>query len=512
MDGLVYALMLAPLAGGVGMLVARGRLSTGRVCRTMLVVTALTAAGLAALLPFAGQPLTTVVTWLPGSGPMALSLDQSGLLAAVMTTVAAAAALFMAMITACDDVERPWLMGAIVLCALSFANLAFLAGHFLARYVALEVVGLCIALAALIEMRGREGMQRAIFVYLLMRLADAGLLTAILLLKNASGTLEIGPALAAGQALDGVTHAWVVAGLLLAVIVKIGLWPFHVWVQVGRELARLTDTWLYATLMPNLGLYLLYRVTPLLALHSPLRIAVMILGVGSMIASVLLLLQQPVAKTTPVYAMAALGGLVVCLAAGVGRAAWWALMAFTPLRLLLWYAPRLAEGLGVPSPPRIIPRAWETGADNPTMAIGKLAQQMYSIVESGLLERGLGQIVSRLVAGATAIYNAVELGALERGLRQVVTKVLAGATAVYDTVELGMLERIIDQLAGSLTGSASQLYHSAERKGLDGLLVAIADASLKSGHHLRRWHVGRLRTNLLWVVLALILAIVVFVV
>jgi hypothetical protein len=137
---------------------------------------------------------------------------------------------------------------------------------------------------------------------------------------------------------------------------------------------------------------------------------------------------------------------------------------------------------------------------------------MYSVVELGVLERSLGQIVSWLVAGATAMYNAVELGALERGLGQVVARVLAGATAIYNVVELGMLERTGEQLADGLATSANQLYNSAERKAMDGLLSLVADVALKGGHRLRRWHVGRLRVNLLWVVLALILAIAAFVI
>ena len=139
-----------------------------------------------------------------------------------------------------------------MLLALAATNVAFLIDHFLGRYVALEIMALCIALALLVEVRNSVGGRLARRSYLLLRLGDAGLLTAILVLMDASGTLNIATALEAGSTLDATRLGWVVAGFMLAVWVKLGGWPFHLWSQPGRRLALSSQAWLYATVMPNL--------------------------------------------------------------------------------------------------------------------------------------------------------------------------------------------------------------------------------------------------------------------
>jgi hypothetical protein len=233
---------------------------------------------------------------------------------------------------------------------------ALLAEHFLARYVALEVVALCVALAPLAEMR--EDADSAVrgrwaqLVYLVLRVGDAGLLPAILALWAGTGTLEIAPALEAGTALPQPTLGWIAGGMLLAVWVKVGGLPLHIWQQAGRLLSPAARSWLYRTLTPNLGLYLLYRVTPLLVASPPVRaVAAWVGALGALWAGILalrVLLSGP--QNTPdgsldraaIYLGAAQGGLALALAAtGQKAEVWLLLLALTPLRLLLDLAGRL---------------------------------------------------------------------------------------------------------------------------------------------------------------------------
>ena len=106
------------------------------------------------------------------------------------------------------------------------------------------------------------------------------MLAAILILAGAGGTLEIAPAIAAGEALPAAQLIWAVVGLLLAVWIKQGAWPLHFWMRAGRRLAPVSRIWLYGIVMPNLGMYLLYRVSPLLVALQPLRVVLFWLGVG----------------------------------------------------------------------------------------------------------------------------------------------------------------------------------------------------------------------------------------
>jgi formate hydrogenlyase subunit 3/multisubunit Na+/H+ antiporter MnhD subunit len=329
-----------------------------------LWIAALSTLGLAALLPWAGSDLALSIQWMPGAGPMAMGLGATGLYVALATTGACALTLWgaravRARAVRARTVRAPW-MGALILFSIAAAQIAFLTEHFLARYVALELVALCVALAPLVERRsadgevsqgGRTGGALARLVYLLLRLGDAGLLVAILVLWSAGGTLEIAPALEAGTKLDPVRLNWVVAGFVLAVWIKVGGWPLHVWLQVGDRLSLYAHTWLYATLMPNLGLYLLYRVTPLLVQSDLIRGGAYWVGaLGAALAATLALLKtRSRLRSTFVFLGAALGGLALVLAAcGLKTIVWMTALILTPLRLALYLAEESAVAASAP--------------------------------------------------------------------------------------------------------------------------------------------------------------------
>jgi len=363
-SGLIVGVVGLPLLAAGVVLALRRRPRLARA--VALMATGLTALCALALLPHTGDGPAITVEWLPNAGSMGLTTGATGLYAALVTAWAAFLVLLAAPPLIPPKVggerggaapnggergggstERLPLSAAVTLLALAAANVVFLTDHFLARYVALEIVALCIALALLVEMRNSTGIRLARSGYLLLRLGDAGLLTAILILEDVSGTLSIGPALGAGGAMDGVRLGWVVAGFILAVWVKLGIWPFHLWSQPGRRLGLASHAWLYATVMPNLGAYLLYRVTPLLALVGPLHTAALWLGAGGAALATLIALTQADVRGALVYVGAAQGGLALFVAAsGVKPAVWLGLLALTPLRLLLFLAADAAQRPG----------------------------------------------------------------------------------------------------------------------------------------------------------------------
>jgi formate hydrogenlyase subunit 3/multisubunit Na+/H+ antiporter MnhD subunit len=236
---LLLGLFVLPIVGGLA-LIARHILSTDRGetrTRWGVTLTAGVVAFCAVALRFMGGDAALALRWLPGTGPMTLSLGSTSLLAAAATAAALG-------VTAAVVEPTSSLVSGTVLLALASGNVAFLSGHFLLRYGALELVGLFIAAAPLLQARNRGDRDsaagvHAAWVYLLLRLGDAGLLTAILMLWTHTGTLEITPALAGSAALPIGVQAWVAGGFLLAVAVKIGLWPFHAWIHSeGRATDR----------------------------------------------------------------------------------------------------------------------------------------------------------------------------------------------------------------------------------------------------------------------------------
>lgn len=432
-------------------------------------VTALCALG---LLPFAGQVPPLTLTWLPTAGPMRLSLATTSLFAITATAAAAVVAYLWGADTASGPTST--YHGALTLIALAAGNLAFLSGHFLLRYLALELVGLCVGAAPLLENGGRERFVHAGWVYLLLRFGDAGLLAAILLLGAETGTFQITAALEAATTLPTSGRIWIGLGFFLAVAVKVGLWPFQAWIDSGRRLARSSYAWLYATLMPNLGLYLLYRVAPLPATLPALRTGLLITGVATGMLTLFVLTQRSSPAQFPARSTALAGAGLWCAALlGGGKLAWWGLLGLTMVRMPFYLILPRRQKLIKASPAG---RTWERWDES----VSRVAQKLRDDVERSILERGPNVLTDGLSETAKRLHATVEVGIFERGL---------------------------EVLVAGLAKTTKKIHRSVEEQSLEGLLRRIVRATLRTARQLQTWHTGRLRANLWWVVLCLVLAV-----
>ena len=192
---------------------------------------------------------------------------------------------------------------------------------------------------------------------------------------------------------------WVAAGFILAVWVKLGGWPFHLWSQPGRRLSLASQAWLYATVVPNLGAYLLYRVTPLLALASPLQTAALWLGAGGAALAALMALTQADLRAALVYLGAAQGGLALFVAAsGVKPAVWVGLLALTPLRLLLFLAADAAQSSASPT---------RRGVAAGFFALGGLALAAFGLLTTWWAREAGAPLDAMLVAEAAVVLTGV---------------------------------------------------------------------------------------------------------
>jgi len=248
-----------PLLSGI-MLIAVGR-SVPKNLRGWAVAGCATVVlcGLLASFFFSGTKVTLFPEWWPNSGELYIKLDLAGLVPAFWTTVSG---LIFYVISLKESASRTCARDGLFLIVLTAANLAFLAGNFVLRYVALEFAALGIAAVLLLE-TGRQAGQR---LYLGLRLGDAGLLVAIMMLYATSDSLEVSEALSQAISLPESTLFWVAIGFLLAVWVKTGNWPLFFWQNAAaNSKSVLSRAWFLATVMPNLGFYLLYRTAPLMA-------------------------------------------------------------------------------------------------------------------------------------------------------------------------------------------------------------------------------------------------------
>jgi len=556
-------LILVPLLSGAALLggllftpSAPRRRIAGR--RIALVITGLATVCAAALALNGEQDVPFQITWLPNAGPMTFSLARTGLNAALVTTAAAFLSLLMCNVpspsrlpsTAYRLPSPRTSASGLLLLTLAAANSAFLSGHFLGRYVALEIAGVCIALVPLLTLARDAGPRLTKFVYLVLRVGDTGFLLAMLILMNAAGTLDIGPALESGATLSATRLSWVIIGFVLAVWVKVGAWPFEGWQQVAEQFDPASHGWTYATVMPNLGLYLLYRITPLLSQHPALRAWVLWLSLGGIILVTVIALVKRDLRPALVYLNAAQGGLALCLAAeGLQGLIATLLVVMTPLRLLFLWGSDVIQAEA--SRRRRIGSAL-IGLGSVALTgfnaylVWQLAQTAYirvtltrSLIQAGIFRPTLPvlwemtrsalvpwpavMLLAVLVVLIGGRYLAAARNAWKHSVSQAwepetpkqVQRLDSGLSKLAEGLrtwfEIGFLERVVTWTPRVFVGAAELLHRVVEQQGLEGTLRGTTRGVFALSRWVQKRHTGRLRANLQWVFIVLLVIITILV-
>lgn len=458
---LIGLLVLPALAA---LLVVGVRRKAAVASRIALLATVLALVCGLGLLLFGERDVPLPLTWLPGSEPWSLHVGGLGLYALVVTNLCALATCIRGL--SLGEIPE-WRTDALFLVGLAASNGAFLFGHFLARYVALEIVALIVAAVALTALHPDVGSQAASFVYLMLRVGDAGLLAAILLLRDATGTLVIGEALARGAALDGAPQMWIAGCLVLAVWVKVGAWPFHSWLRVGAALLTSSAIWAYGVVMPNLGLYLLYRVAPLL-FASGLNPLMLGFGVATMVPGLWQIIRNADGESLVIHGNSVVAGLaLIAVSQGAVGVVALLLLVVAPIRMWLWWR-----------------------AEQQSLLQGSLSRSLESF--------------------GIALRNLVEDQILDRGPVALAQAVIRVAEWLRKWVERAGEDALIKATWTSVQSSAETLQNRLEhgRAGA-GPLGAAAGVVLYLARQIQRLHTGRLRIRLTWVVLTLATALVV---
>ena len=167
--------------------------------------------------------------------------------------------------------------------SLSFGFLAFFSNQFMIRYIALELVGL-LAAASLCQPLTSEAFKRFGNVFLMLRIGDVCLLSSILLILPHSGTLTIPDMISAAGAMPLAQRSWVILGFVLAVMVKMAVFPFSGWQRLAKGTADSPAFWTAGFLFPALGMYLLYRVYPVIESAPLFQVALPLLAAGLILA------------------------------------------------------------------------------------------------------------------------------------------------------------------------------------------------------------------------------------
>ena len=286
MRGLLEGLVIGSMGVGVLLLVARRHDRRLAMAKTISLV--LASLSMFLMLKVDSAPVVSV-TWIPGVGAIGLDLGPPGVYLAIGVFCSLALTLRLGE-PSTSSAPAPRARAPLSAVASHWPGLAFLfcgvvvaaltLNHFLARYVILELVALCAVLTFLLK----PPLVRDSFPlwrrYLCFRLGDAGLMLTILILWRFAGTFDIVTMLTRGLLLPLRQQVLISLGGLLTVWIKLGLPPFHGWLLDSSALSWEEQTWLAGIALPVLGAYLLYRLNPWLVALGALRILVLLAGVA----------------------------------------------------------------------------------------------------------------------------------------------------------------------------------------------------------------------------------------
>jgi hypothetical protein len=165
--------------------------------------------------------------------------------------------------------------------------LTSLAGTIETLFTGWELVGLSSTLLVAFYHERPNPCRNGLRVWIVYRLSDAGLLLAALLLHHQTGEGDFDKLMGTGAWPEGVAtltsgQAFNVGVLLLiAVAGKSAQIPFSGWLPRAMEGPTPSSAVFYGALSVHLGAFLLLRVSPLIALSTPLAMLIVVLGLTS---------------------------------------------------------------------------------------------------------------------------------------------------------------------------------------------------------------------------------------
>ncbi len=182
--------------------------------------------------------------------------------------------------------QRFFLLYALFLLGMVVSSLA---GTIETLFFGWELVGLSSALLVAYFHERPGPVRNGHRVWTTYRIADAAFLIAALTMHHLTGAGDFEGLMGSGSWPEGIANIgpWqalaVGSLLLLAAAGKSGLVPFSGWLPRAMEGPTPSSAVFYGALSVHLGTFLLLRVSPLLDVSMPLRIAVIVLGLVSAI-------------------------------------------------------------------------------------------------------------------------------------------------------------------------------------------------------------------------------------
>ena len=210
--------------------------------------------------------------------------------------------------------ERFFLFYAVFLLGMIVSALA---GTIETLFFGWELVGLSSALLIAYFQNRPIPVRNGLHVWVVYRIADAAFLVAALTLHHMTGAGDFAGLMGSGAWPESVANidarSALIVGLLMLIAAagKSGMVPFSGWLPRAMEGPTPSSAIFYGALSVHLGAYLLLRVSPLLDVSLPLRIAVITVGMVSAVFGAFTARVQTDVKSALAYASLTQLGIIV---------------------------------------------------------------------------------------------------------------------------------------------------------------------------------------------------------
>ncbi len=194
-----------------------------------------------------------------------------------------------------------------------------LSDSLLVLFMCWELVGLCSYLLIGFWFYKPSAASAAKKAFLITRIGDLGILAALIMLFNATGTFNIEAliTLAGAGAIGATVLTWACLGLFLGAMGKSAQFPLHIWLPDAMEGPTPVSALIHAATMVAAGVFLVARTYPLFeAVPTTLTVVAWVGGFTAIFAATIALVMQDVKKVLAYSTISQLGYMFVGLAFG----------------------------------------------------------------------------------------------------------------------------------------------------------------------------------------------------
>ena len=283
-----------------------------------------------------GRVVLEVTRWIPVEGATAaeISIRLDGVSALMLVVVTGVAFLVQLFSLEYMAAEPPPALGryfgyhSLFIVAM---NILVLAPNLLQLFIGWELVGLTSYLLIGFYWEKPSAARAAVKAFWMTKLADMGLVVALIVLYRDSGGFSWTAALSAG------TASIVTALLFVAVMGKSAQFPLHIWLPDAMEGPTPVSALLHAATMVAAGVYLIVRVYPLFDAAPDTRLVMTYIGsFTALFAAIVAVVQTDIKKVLAYSTCSQLGYMVAALGAGSAFAGYFHLTTHACFKALLF--------------------------------------------------------------------------------------------------------------------------------------------------------------------------------